>query len=107
MIKRLLKDEFCSEDWDKMKTTSKGKFCDVCSANLLDLSELPIREIVENHLGRGTCAQMTESQINFLKFYQGVRKSVAISSLVISSTFFSYSYAQSIEKSVLHQKILV
>jgi hypothetical protein len=103
MTIELLKNEFCKEDWDNMKPTCNGKFCEVCSANLLDLSELPISEIVENHLGSGKCVRLTESQINFLTFYQRFRKSVAVSSILIGSSFFNYSYSQSIENAILHK----
>ena len=89
----LLKNEFCKEEWDNMNPTCNGKFCEVCSANLLDLTELPISEIVENHLGSGKCVRLTESQINFLTFYQRFRNSVAVSSILIGSSFFNYSYA--------------
>ncbi len=44
MTIELLKNEFYKEEWNNMNPTCNGKFCEVCSANLLDLSEFPLKE---------------------------------------------------------------
>lgn len=103
MTKELLKNEYCLEDWASMEPSCTGKFCSVCNVNLLDLTELSLSEIVQKHIGSGKCVRLTDSQINFLSFYRSFRKSVAVSSIVIGSSFFNYSYSQSIENSILHQ----
>ena len=103
MKKELLKNDFCEEKWENLKTTCSGKYCSLCDANLLDLSDLPIGELVQKHLGSGKCVRLTESQINFLFFYKQFRKSVAVSSLVLGSTFFNFTHAQSIDKTNKHK----
>ena len=102
MTKELLKNDYCLEDWVSMEQSCAGKFCSVCNKNLLDLSEIPVSEIVQEYLGSGKCVRLTDSQINFLSFYKSFRKSVAISSIVIGSSFFNCSYSQSIENAMLH-----
>lgn len=103
MTKELLKNEFCEEKWEELESTCSGKFCSVCSANLVDLSDLPIGELVQKQLDSGQCVRLTESQINFLSFYKQFRKSVAVSSLVLSSSFSNYSNAQTNEKAITHK----
>ena len=103
MTKELLKNDYCLEDWNNLEPSCTGKFCSVCKTNLLDLTGLSVGEIVQEHLGSGKCVRLTDSQINFLSFYKAFRNSVAVSSIVIGSSFFNYSYSQSIENSILHQ----
>lgn len=103
MTKELLKNEFCQEKWDSMQSTCEGKFCSVCKTNLIDLTELPVSEIVQNHLDSGKCVQLTDSQINFLTFYKKFRNSVAVTSILIGSSFFNYSYSQSIENNRMYK----
>jgi len=48
---KLIIPEPCNEDWDKMTETEKGRFCAVCSKNLIDFtdkSRFEIEEILSN-----------------------------------------------------------
>lgn len=98
MKKELLKQEFCTEKWDKMSPTSSGKHCSECKADLTDLSHVPIGELVEDHLGSNRCVRLTNTQIDFLSFYNRLGKTAVISSIVVSSVFLNNSYAQTMEK---------
>ncbi|MGH1384485.1 hypothetical protein [Kordia sp.] len=55
----------CSEQWDNMKPNEKGSFCDTCSKNVIDftqLSQLEISEKIKNTKGE-ICARLTKQQL--------------------------------------------
>lgn len=55
----------CSEKWENMKPNEKGSFCDVCSKNVIDftqLSQLEISEKIKNSKGE-ICARLTKKQL--------------------------------------------
>ncbi len=58
----------CSEDWDKMKLTDKGRFCERCSNIITDFSLFTDRELVEYLSGiKGkVCGQFANTQLNRL-----------------------------------------
>lgn len=102
MTKKLLEKEFCTEQWDTLQPRDAGHFCSVCNVHLVDLTETPMSEIVSHHFGQGKCVQLTDSQLAFLSFYKQFRKAAVISSIVISSSLYNGSYAQSTEKPHYH-----
>lgn len=97
MKKRLLENESCGENWNDMDPTCSGRFCATCQTNLEDLTELSLGELVSNHLGSGKCVRLTETQIHFLSFYKSAQKAAVISSIVVGTSFFNSTYAQSIK----------
>jgi len=55
----------CSEKWENMKPNEKGSFCDVCSKNVIDftqLSQLEISKKIQNSKG-DVCARLTKKQL--------------------------------------------
>ncbi len=55
----------CSESWDKMPNTDKGKFCDKCTKNVFDLtnkSDTEIKQIYTENKGK-MCGRIKQSQI--------------------------------------------
>ena len=57
--------EPCHEDWNKMTADEKGKFCDVCSKCVFDLtkkSQPEILEIYQQNKGN-VCGRVTSSQL--------------------------------------------
>ncbi len=102
MTKELLKHQFCPENWDNLKPNGDGKFCAVCTVNLVDLSDLSMSEIIQNHYGKGACVRLTDSQIDFLSFYRKFHKTVIIS-CIAGASFFNHSYSQSLENAALNE----
>ena len=53
----------CSEQWENMTPNEKGSFCDVCSKNVIDFTQLSTREIsekIKNSKGE-ICARLTKN----------------------------------------------
>ncbi len=98
MKKKLLEQDYCPEKWNRMEKTCTGAYCSVCEVHLPDLTELWLGELVNEHLDSGKCVRLTDSQINFLSFYKKIRQTAAISSIVIGTSFFNYTYSQSVEE---------
>ena len=64
--KHLRLDNPCRENWDKMTPSEQGRFCDLCSKDVIDfteLSPLEIAETLKNTKGR-ICARIRENQLN-------------------------------------------
>ena len=59
-------DNPCSENWDKMKPNDQGSFCDLCSKNVIDFTNLSQDEISKTmkKSGNNLCARLTKSQLN-------------------------------------------
>lgn len=56
----------CHEDWDRMNTVEKGRFCNSCKKNVVDFSKMTDQEIVkiiENSTGN-LCGKFMPSQLN-------------------------------------------
>ncbi len=57
--------EPCHEDWAKMTATEKGKFCNVCTKEVIDFTSKTDEELVkilsEN---KNTCGRIKKSQLN-------------------------------------------
>jgi hypothetical protein len=57
--------EPCHEDWTKMNTTEKGKFCSVCTKEVIDFTSNSDEEIVKHFTNHGnTCGRFHETQLN-------------------------------------------
>ena len=55
----------CSEDWNKMSPTAKGKFCDVCSKQVIDFLLMSDQQIL-NYLSQQTgrlCGRFSPDQL--------------------------------------------
>ncbi len=57
--------EPCHENWAEMTKTEKGKFCGLCTKEVLDLSEKTDEELVKMLSGKtNVCGRFTKSQLN-------------------------------------------
>ena len=55
----------CHEDWNKMTSTQKGKFCKSCSKEVIDFTELSHREISKTVLhSNNICGRFKSNQLN-------------------------------------------
>jgi len=60
----------CAEKWENMKPNEKGNFCNLCSKNVIDLTQLSQVEIsnkIKKEKGN-ICARITQSQLNMPLF---------------------------------------
>ncbi|BDD08083.1 hypothetical protein FUAX_05150 [Fulvitalea axinellae] len=83
----------CDEKWENMKPNRKGRYCDLCSKNIIDftgLNQTEISEIIEKP-GKRICARLTRSQLNAPIFSPGndfklnLPKSNVAAGLIIAS----------------------
>jgi hypothetical protein len=57
--------EPCHEDWHKMSPTEKGKFCHVCTKEVVDFTAKSDEEIINYFQNHGNiCARFHDSQLN-------------------------------------------
>lgn len=56
----------CDQKWENMKPNANGRFCDLCSKNVIDLTELNQIEISKLMKGQkqSICARLTHEQLN-------------------------------------------
>jgi hypothetical protein len=57
----------CAENWDKMNPTEKGKFCEVCTKEVIDFTTLSKNEIIavfKKNNFQSLCARAYSSQLN-------------------------------------------
>jgi len=56
----------CHEDWNKMSTTDKGRFCQSCSKQVVDFSLLSDKQILEYFSKQkgNTCGRFRDDQLN-------------------------------------------
>lgn len=57
----------CAENWDKMNPTEKGKFCEVCTKEVIDFTVLSKNEIIDvfkKNNFQALCARAYSSQLN-------------------------------------------
>jgi len=67
MKNKILKlDNPCDEKWENMKPNERGSYCDLCSKNVIDFTELNQIEIskIMKKSGGKICARLTHSQLN-------------------------------------------
>jgi hypothetical protein len=61
----------CSENWDKMSPTEKGKFCEVCTKEVIDFTVLTKNEIVavfKKNNYQALCARAYSIQLSTIYF---------------------------------------
>ncbi len=57
--------EPCHEDWAKMTATEKGKFCSVCTKEVIDLTSKTDEDLVKILTkGKNACGRVKKSQLN-------------------------------------------
>ena len=47
LISKISIPEPCPESWDKMHQTQKGKFCDLCSKEVIDFTKWTDSEVIQ------------------------------------------------------------
>ena len=85
--------EPCNEGWDKMTPTEKGRFCKVCTKEVIDLTQKSDEELF-NLLSnsKNTCGRVKKSQLNRevkIERKSGVNLAPYAASLLIPFTLFS------------------
>lgn len=70
--------------WKSMEKSDSGKFCDLCSKNVVDFSVLSDSEIIKiiENLSRDICAKMSASQSNRLLINPSERKRFHLSKTI-------------------------
>lgn len=105
----------CAEKWENMKPNEKGSFCDVCSKNVIDLTQLSQVEI-SNEIKKANgniCARITQSQINTPLFDFDTRREYKIpfsniaAGLMIATTLTACQTNQSEQSYVQTEFVLV
>ena len=59
--------EPCHEDWDKMDSQEKGRFCGSCQKLVIDFSQMSDTEIInyfKEYKGQNTCGHFKQSQVD-------------------------------------------
>jgi hypothetical protein len=55
----------CSENWDAMQDITKGKFCNLCSKQVIDFTNFTDEQIIQYFEQQGeTCGRLTQKQID-------------------------------------------
>lgn len=55
----------CHENWDKMTSTEKGKFCNSCSKEVIDFTKISVTDISKKVLNeKNLCGRFKATQIN-------------------------------------------
>ena len=85
--------EPCHEDWAKMTATEKGKFCSVCTKEVIDFTSKTDEELVKIlTANKNTCGRVKKSQLNReVKFERKSGQSFApfAASMLLPLTLFS------------------
>jgi hypothetical protein len=61
----------CAENWDKMSPTEKGKFCEVCTKEVIDFTTLSKNEIIavfKKNNYQALCARAYSTQLSTIYF---------------------------------------
>jgi hypothetical protein len=61
----------CAENWDKMNPTEKGKFCEVCTKEVIDFTTLSKNEIIavfKKNNYQALCARAYSTQLSTIYF---------------------------------------
>lgn len=57
--------EPCHESWDAMTPTEKGRFCQLCTKEVIDFTKLSDEQIIKHLNSNGTiCGRFSEKQLN-------------------------------------------
>jgi hypothetical protein len=62
----------CQENWEQMIPSERGRFCNLCSKNVIDfttLNSIEITQIIKNTKGK-ICAKVTQQQLNTPLLFQ-------------------------------------
>ncbi len=78
----------CMERLEEMTPTNKGKFCDLCDREVMDLTGASEEEI-EQYSGRGECVELTREQFDSLKYIHPLKRFAAAAFLVFGSSLFT------------------
>jgi hypothetical protein len=65
----------CSENWDKMNPTEKGKFCQVCTKEVIDFTTLSKNEIIavfKKNNYQALCARAYPSQLSTIYLEESI-----------------------------------
>lgn len=65
-MKKLVVNEPCHENWNKMTPDEKGRFCDICSKSVHDFTNKKDQEIIKviENSSEGVCGRFRKSQLN-------------------------------------------
>ena len=95
--------ESCSENWNKMTPTEKGKICDSCSTKVIDFTKLTQSEILNElrNSNEKICSRIKQSQIetpliNFNLKTSIFKRSKTFASLILISSIINNINAGSI-----------
>ena len=105
-------DNPCSKmPWKNMSTAEQGKFCDICSKNVIDFTVMKDPEIIDylNSQDDNICAKLSTSQLNrVLKIKQNSKikywKTIAASFLIITATSQAKTSPDKIEVNLSNYK---
>ena len=67
----------CTQDWNEMAPTEKGKFCSHCSTEVIDFTRSSDNEIIaymEKHRGKLLCGQFDADQLNRRLISSNIKK---------------------------------
>lgn len=67
-MKKIVIQNPCSEDWNKMTPTEKGAFCKKCNLEVIDFTSktaLEIKSILTDRIGQKTCGHIGRKQLEF------------------------------------------
>lgn len=59
--------EPCSEDWNSMSSSAKGRFCSYCEKTVIDFTTMNSVEIgsyLREYQGKGVCGHVNKSQLD-------------------------------------------
>ncbi len=65
----------CSENWDKMNPTEKGRFCEVCTKEVIDFTTLSKNEIIavfKKNNYQALCARAFSSQLSTIYLEESI-----------------------------------
>lgn len=96
--------EPCSEDWDKMAPTERGRFCSACQRNLVDFTAMNDEELMQFFLHHRdkVCGRFSETQLdrtieqreNSLHFLPGRYTKRIAAMTIFMQTLVHNAYAQ-------------
>ena len=79
MENKLIITEPCHEDWSKMKTVEKGKYCAICAKQVVDFSKNSKKEIIDylDDAAGQTCGRFKTGQIDvYGESYNTIKKPI-------------------------------
>src|SRR4051794_13759597 len=97
----------CHEDWDKMTTAAKGRFCESCSKNVVDFSLMTDNEVLnyfKNNSGK-VCGRFANDQLQrpFIPPGEQKKKTWWVAMMM---PFMLFSKQDSKSKNVIKQNVI-